>query len=51
MKRKPTTNPKIDGQPASFVRLGSAVAGPLKLIVQNEKGKGTVYRVRGEQQP
>lgn len=56
MKRKATTNPQIDGKPMSFVRLGSSVAGPLKLYGEDAKGetvrlytrdvKGTVHRVR-----
>jgi len=27
MKRKPTTNPQINGKPLSFVKIGSRVAG------------------------
>jgi hypothetical protein len=56
MKRIPTTNPKIDGQPMSFVRLGSRFQTPLRLVVRDERSgemvrlytqdvKGTVRRV------
>lgn len=58
--RTPTTNPKIDGKPMSFVRLGSRFEGPLRMIVTDEKSgervrrytqdsKGTVYRVRADE--
>lgn len=55
-KKQPTTNPKIDGTPMSFVRLGSRFQTPLRLVVRNEAtgelerkytqdGHGTVRRV------
>lgn len=36
MKRKPSTNPQIDGKPMSFVRLVSRFETPLRLVVRNE---------------
>lgn len=56
MKRTPTTNPKIDGKPMSFVRLGSRFETPLRLVVKTglltrerrytQDEKGTIRRVR-----
>jgi hypothetical protein len=55
MKRKPSTNPQINGKPMSFVRLGSSAArfyfsGELKGRFTDARGvsyeaiNGTVYR-------
>jgi hypothetical protein len=38
MRRKPTTNPKIDGQPMSFVRLKSTFETGLRLTVPDKDG-------------
>ncbi len=59
MKRKPTTNPQIDGKPMSFVRLGSRFETPLRLIAPDKDGnmvrkytqdeRGTVRRVTAKE--
>lgn len=59
MKRKPTTNPRIDGKPMSYVRLGSSFETPLRLITPDKDGnmvrqytqdvKGTIRRVKESQ--
>lgn len=57
MKRKPTTNPKIEGVPLSYIRLVSHFETPLRLVVPNAKTgelerkytqdeRGTVRRVK-----
>lgn len=38
MKRKPTTNPQINGVPMSFVRLGSNFETPLRMVVPDKDG-------------
>jgi hypothetical protein len=58
IKRKPTTNPQIEGKPMSFVRLVSHIAGPVSYrqrefsdsqgVPYTRDSKGTVHRVRAD---